>query len=206
MQSQLNTSQENAALKQAKELLEKAQEAHVASSKNVVQDITKTLMQLYNQFAAGSNVPEENLSKFSAALTENPELRSVMQPLLVAASAIHARTGQAAVAHSNEALKAATSKLGLLQDQLASARQMQSVTVGAAAVRAPSAVQPNWTPVAAAPAMAAPPAAMAVEVAASGANALPRFVIPDVLKQGMPSFADAGANRVTNALFSRPPK
>jgi len=187
MENEVNTQQEIAALRQAKQILEEAQKNNVESSKNVVRDIVDTLGSLYQNFASGQMIDEAQKSKLSTVLTENVDVREAMRPLLVAASAIHQRTALAASAASHVTVNAAMTRIETLQKQLSAARGMNSVPVA-----------PQWTPV------AVPPAPPVAEVAASGAHANEqfKFKVPDILRNA-PSFSDAGVGRITRDSFVR---
>jgi hypothetical protein len=197
--------QEVQSLREAKALLEKAQEASKDSAKTIVQDVVAVLSDLYSRFAPNVNLTEEQKTEFSNLMEKNPNALNYMRPLVVAASAIHMTQAQSTHVQSasNTALDQAIAKISALQQHLGTAKKMNAhVPVTA------QAPVPQWTSAAAAPmapvAMAPPAAAPMVEVAASGAGgSMSRITLPAIL-QNLPGFDGAnGVGRVTNGMFSR---
>ena len=193
MDSHLKTQQEADALRQAKDILEQSQKAHVESSKNVVRDIVDTLGAMYQNFGAAS-MEAPHKEKLSTLLAENLEAREALRPILVAASGMARVAATAAQAVNNAAVTEAASKIAKLQAQLGAARGLVS-SAPAVVEQAPQVIStptPNWT-------QAAPVA----EIAASGRGAEPKFIIPDILRSG-PSFGESGGmGRVTQGMFNR---
>ena len=202
MESNISTQNELAKMREMKEALEKAQQSHVDASKTVVKDIVDVLSSLYSNYAPNSQFSDEAKFKFAEVLQKEPAALSFAQPLMVAASAINARVGQAAAQGAGKAMDLAMSRIAALQSQLESAKGMRSVTVAATAAPVAAAVQPHWTPVAA-PAPPPPPQApVAVEVAAGHSQG---FILPPILA-GMTSFNAGGNQRITREMFSKQPK
>ena len=192
MDSQVKTQQEADALRQAKNILEQSQKAHVESSKNVVRDIVDTLSAMYQNFGAAS-MEGAHKEKLSTLLAENLEAREALRPILVAASGIQRVAATAAQATTSEAVAKAAAKIKELQNQLGAARGLVS-----ASSLTPERVAPNW-----APAAVAPVAEIAASNVHAAAAAPPAFVIPEILRTG-PSFGESGGlGRVTANMFNR---
>lgn len=191
----VKTQNEVTALRQAKELLEQSQKAHVDASKNVVRDIVDTLSLMYQNFGA-STMENGHKEKLSALLAENMDAREALRPILVAASAVNGLRAAAQAASSTAAVESASARIRDLTNQLNAARRLTSAP--SAAPPAPT-IAPQWTQV-------APPvaeiAASAHAPAAPAAHAPPAFTIPDILRGG-PSFGEGGVGRVTRDQFSR---
>jgi len=191
MDNHVKTQQEVSALRQAKELLEQSQKAHVESSKNVVRDIVDCLSAIYQNYGS-VNMEQPHKEKLTSLLSDNVEAREALRPLLVAASAMSNLRAAAATAGSNAAVEAASKKIAELSEKLTAARRL-TAHAPVAQVSAP-AVAPQWT------------AAPVVEIAASAAHAAPArpehtFVIPDILKT-VP-FNVGGVGRVSRTDFTR---
>jgi len=185
-------------LRQAKALLEKAQDASKESAKTIVSDVVSVLSDLYSRFAPNVKLTEEQKSEFSSLMEQNPNALNYVRPLVVAASAMAAvqATTTTVQVHSNAALDQAIAKIGALQNQLGTAKRMNAPV--AATTAAPV---PQWTHVAqqVAPMVAAAPM---VEVAASG-NGLSRIQLPAIL-QGLPNYdGGVGVGRIKNDMFQR---
>jgi hypothetical protein len=185
-------------LRQAKALLEKAQDASKESAKTIVSDVVSVLSDLYSRFAPNVKLTEEQKSEFSSLMEQNPNALNYVRPLVVAASAMAAvqATTTTVQVHSNAALDQAIAKIGALQNQLGTAKRMNAPV--AATTAAPA---PQWTHVAqqVAPMVAAAPM---VEVAASG-NGLSRIQLPAIL-QGLPNYdGGVGVGRIKNDMFQR---
>jgi len=189
MDSHVRTQQENAALRQAKELLEQSQKAHVESSKTVVRDIVDCLSSIYQNFGSAS-MEAPHKEKLTSLLSDNVEAREALRPLLVAASAMGHLKAAVAGANANAAFEAASKKIADLSQKLIAARGMTSHN-------APAPVAPQWT---AAPA-AAPAPTPVVAVAASAVHPADTFTVPAILKT-MP-YGVGGVGRVTKGDFSR---
>jgi hypothetical protein len=193
MDTHLKTQQEVTSLRQAKELLEQSQKAHVESSKNVVRDIVDALSAMYQNFGA-ITMDTSHKDKLASLLSENVDAREALRPILVAASAISTLREAARTASSNAAVQAAAQKISELSGQLTAARRLTNAPAAAATSNT---VAPMWTNAAA--------AVPVVEVAASAhaaAPAAPAFHVPDILRGG-PTFSEGGVGRVTKDLFTR---
>jgi transcription antitermination factor NusG len=185
-------------LRQAKALLEKAQDASKESAKTIVSDVVSVLSDLYSRFAPNVKLTEEQKSEFSSLMEQNPNALNYVRPLVVAASAMAAvqATTTTVQVHSNAALDQAIAKIGALQNQLGTAKRMNAPVAATTAVPVP-----QWTHAAqpAAPMVAAAPM---VEVAASG-NGLSRIQLPAIL-QGLPGYdGGVGVGRIKNDMFQR---
>jgi hypothetical protein len=196
VEDKIATQHEVDQLRQAKALLEKAQDASKESAKTIVSDVVSVLSDLYSRFAPNVKLTEEQKSEFSSLMEQNPNALNYVRPLVVAASAMAAvqATSTTVQVHSNAALDQAIAKIGALQNQLGTAKRMNAPV--AATTAAPV---PQWT-------HAAPPAAVAaapmVEVAASG-NGLSRIQLPAIL-QGLPGYdGGVGVGRIKNDMFQR---
>jgi len=178
-------------LREAKELLEQSQKAHVESSKNVVRDIVDALSAMYQNFGAIS-MDGAHKDKLATLLSENVEAREALRPILVAASAISNLRAAAATANSNAAVQAAAEKISKLSQQLMAGRNMTSAAVQPVAAPA---VAPQWM-------QPAPVAAVAASAHAQQQQQEPKFVVPDILRG--PSYTEVGGvGRVTRDHFSR---
>jgi len=179
------TENEMKMLRQAKDTLEQGLKSRDESSKHVVGDIVETLSQLFQVFANGQQLAHKD--KLIAALSSNPELRESMQPLVVAASAIHQRTAATVAAIGAKRLETVLEQLGRAEARLGAVRGLAP----AAPVAAAAAVAPNWTVPAAA------------EVVAASAAAPPPMRAPQLppMFQNMPSFSDAGGMPVCTKNF-----
>jgi len=187
METNVATQQEVTQLRQAKELLEQSQKAHVESSKNVVRDIVDTLSAIFQNYGS-VNMEAPHREKLQTLLTENIEAREALRPILVAASAINTLRQGMITASSDAAVTAAAERIAKLSAQLtkvqSTARQLAAPSTAGAAP-----VAPQWTPA----------AAPVVEVAASAQRAAPeppKFVIPKILMEG-PSYGEGGVGRIT---------
>jgi hypothetical protein len=183
-------------LRQAKALLEKAQDASKESAKTIVSDVVSVLSDLYSRFAPNVKLTEEQKSEFSSLMEQNPNALNYVRPLVVAASAMAAvqATTTTVQVHSNAALDQAIAKIGALQNQLGTAKRMNAPV--AATNVAPV---PQWTHNAPQAAMAAAPM---VEVAASG-NGLSRIQLPAIL-MNLPTYdGGVGVGRIKNGDFQR---
>jgi hypothetical protein len=176
LEANIANEQEIKSLKEAKAILEQAQQAHVGASKNVVSDITRVLSDLYSQFAKETQVSEESKNAFIDSLSTNTAAMEFVRPILVAASAIHQVTAKTVEDAKSVQLKEALARINTLQSQMNSARKLQPAP-------AAPAVQPGWT--AMPPPAMAPMAPQPVMVAASGAGpshgAPPAFKMPDII-------------------------
>lgn len=202
VEDKIATQHEVDQLRQAKALLEKAQESSKESAKTIVSDVVSVLSDLYSRFAPNVKLTDEQKAEFSNVMEANPTALNYVRPLVVAASAIQAaQTASNTVhVHSNNVLDQAIAKIAALQGQLGTAKRMNApVAVHAAAP------VPQWTQAQAAAAIPAPAvvaAAPMVEVAASG-NALSRIQLPAIL-QNLPCYdSGSGLGRVTADMFAR---
>lgn len=192
MEANVNNLQEIKALSAAKAALEQAQQANVASSKNVVRDIVDTLNAIYQSYA-GTSMGDSQKAKLNTLFSGDVEALEAMRPILVSASAIHQRAGAAAVQVTNKVAEAQVARIQQLQRQVDSARNMTVAQQPSAPM-----VQPAWQP-----------AGVPIDVAASAQNAQAapvqqpyKFRMPDILK--MQSYSDAGGvGRVTRGDFER---
>jgi|LakMenE09Jun09ns_1017247.scaffolds.fasta_scaffold00034_10 hypothetical protein len=183
-------------LRQAKALLEKAQDASKESAKTIVSDVVSVLSDLYSRFAPNVKLTEEQKAEFSNVMEQNPNALNYVRPLVVAASAMAAvqATTTTVQGYSNAALDQAIAKIGALHNQLGTAKRMNAPV---AAVNA--APVPQWTHAAPQPVMAAAPM---VEVAASG-NGLSRIQLPSIL-MNLPCYdGGVGVGRIKNDMFNR---
>jgi len=170
MQQFVETKAEMNKLMEAKNALEKAVDVGKESSKNVVSDITKVLMQLYGSYAPHSKISDSQREEFVNHISANPVALDVLKPILVAASSIyddHARKEREAAAASQAAQFA---KLQALRDQMGKMAKNGS-PVNIQAVQPPAPVQPSWQ-------MAAP----AVTIAASANAPAPHRSELDMLR------------------------
>ena len=143
-------------LMETKAALERAVETNKESSKNVVSDITKVLMQLYGSYAPHAKIDDGQRAEFVNHISSNPVALDVLKPLMVAASAIYDDQAKKEREAKNSEMQAQFAKLEALRSQMGTIKKM-GAPVGMAA---PPAVQPAWQ-------MAAP----AVTVAASSMQA-----------------------------------
>lgn len=142
MQDSMLQTSELQRLREAKAVLEKAQESALAGSKNVVRDVVDVISQLYAQFGPGS-LSDTQKSSFADKMVHDADLLHVMQPMLVAASAIHRNTAAASVNTGTHKLDAAKAQMMEMQKQLDAMRNLSSHSIVAAAPPPP--VQPSWS-------------------------------------------------------------
>jgi hypothetical protein len=194
LEENVNNKKEMQALHEAKAILEKAQNAHVESSKNVVKDVVETLSSLYELYGQ-QKIADQSRAKLTNILTSDPEALDAMRPILVAASAIHKSAGAHALAARDDALKQTLAKVGVLQNQLSAVRHLNSPASAPVA----AAIAPQWTT--AAPAVEV--AASAMSAPAPAAHTATSFRVPDILRT-MPKFHETpGVGRVGARDFSR---
>lgn len=193
MESNVQTQNEVTALRQAKELLEQSQKAHVESSKNVVRDIVDCLSAIYQNYGA-VNMEAPHKEKLTNLLSENIEAREALRPILVAASAISRSVASASSFNAQAAVQAAAEKISMLSrklsDNQAATRHLGIPTASASQ----AAVTPQWTG-----------ATPVVEIAASARSAPAeshKIIIPEILRSG-PSYGEGGVGRVTRDQFIR---
>ena len=123
METSVKAQNEVSTLREAKALLEKSQQAHVDSSKNVVRDIVDALSAMYQNFGSAT-MEQPHKDKLSSLLVENVDAREALRPILVAASAISNMRAVAAAASSNAAVTAAAQKISVLSEQLMAAKRL----------------------------------------------------------------------------------
>jgi hypothetical protein len=191
MEDRMASNSEVAQLREAKALLEKAQDASKESAKTIVGDVVAVLSDLFGRFAPNTKVTAEQQAEFANLMESNPNALNYIRPLVVAASAIHAQqhVTMGVQVQSNSALDQAMAKISALQQQMGTAKRMNAPVQAAIAPPAP-----QWS---------APAAAPVVEVAASVGNGLNRIQLPSIL-MGLPKYDGSnGAGRVTNDDFMR---
>jgi hypothetical protein len=179
MEHFVQTKSEMDKLMEAKSALERAVETNKESSKNVVSDVTKVLMQLYGTYAPHAKIDDVQRTEFVNHMSANPVALDVLKPLMVAASAIYDDQARKERESKQVEMAAQMAKLEALRNQMSNVKKMNA-PVG---MVAPAAVQPAWQ-------MAAPPVSVAASAVAAPQDEmgmLRQMQLPPIL-QGLTAF------------------